>query len=437
MKFRHSLRTRIIVTYCLFSAVLGTIFALAVYISLDFIDDNLVNTRLLQEVEHVGTQYRNNADTLAPASANIDAYIGTAAMPSHASQMVSGIGEGIHEIYHLGNEYHVAVKIFPNRIEPLYLFYDVNSLEFTETRKLKIGIVLIAGVVLVIGLGFWIGLLTSRKVIAPVVYLAEQVDQAGPENLPLDLSKNFYDDEVGVLSKTLEEAMRRVDAFVKREKKFSRDASHELRTPVTVIKGAVEILKKKPAAADAPIARVLNRIERSVVKMENIIATFLWLGREDATHETGQERELLPVIEEVIAQCRHLFSEKSVEIQLIADSEPALKVSATPFQAVVANLIQNALRHSAEDKITVQVCQDRIIVSDTGAGIAPCDMPAITQPYVKGGSSTGAGLGLSIVKRLCDRMGWRFEIESAVGRGTVTRLYFQPSREQDPSSPKY
>lgn len=434
MKFRHSLRIRIIVAYCLFGAVLGTIFAIAVYLSLDFIDDNLVNTRLSQEIDQLGTQYQNNIDLLVPVSSNIKAYVGTALMPPYAKHMVSGIGEGVHEIYHQGNEYHVAVKVFSNRIEPLYLFYDVSSLEFTETRKLKIGVVLITGVVLVIGLGFWIGLLTSRKVIAPVVQLAEQVEQSGPENLPIDLSKNFYNDEVGVLSKMLEEAMQRVDAFVKREKKFSRDASHELRTPVTVIKGAVEILKKQPQAEEKSIRRVLSRIERAVIDMENIIETFLWLGREDSDINDGQACKVLPVIEDVIEQCRHLFAERPVEIDLIAESEPVLNVQSTPFQAVMANLIQNAVRHSTLDKITVHVCKDRIIVSNTGKGIASCALPSVTQPYVRGNSSKGTGLGLAIVKRLCERMGWRFEIESDVGQGTVVQLYFQPSQEKNSTS---
>ena len=435
MKFRHSLRMRIVVAYCLFGAVLGTVFAIAVYISLDFIDDNLVNARLSQEIDQLGALYQNNIDLLVPASSNIEAYVGTPLMPPYAKQMVSGIGEGVHEIYHQGNEYHVVVKVFPNRIEPLYLFYDVSSLEFTEKRKLKIGVVLITGVALVIGLGFWIGLLTSRKIIAPVVHLAEQVDQSGPENLPIDLSKNFYNDEIGVLSKTLEEAMQRVDAFVKREKKFSRDASHELRTPVTVIKGAVEILKKQPMTEEKSIYRLLNRIERAVAGMENIIETFLWLGREDSYINDEQVCKVLPVIEDVIEQCRHLFSEKPIEIDLIADSDPVLNVQSTPFQAVMANLIQNAVHHSQEDKITVQVCKDRITVSDTGEGIAPCDLPSITQPYVRGNSSKGTGLGLAIVKRLCERMNWHFEIESNVGKGTVAQLYFPPSREKDPSSP--
>jgi methyl-accepting chemotaxis protein len=86
----------------------------------------------------------------------------------------------------------------------LYLLYDVSGLEFTEKRKLNIGFVLATGVILVIALGLWIGWLTSRKVMAPVSHLAEQVDKSGPNNLPTDLSRHFYQDEVGVLARVLE-----------------------------------------------------------------------------------------------------------------------------------------------------------------------------------------------------------------------------------------
>jgi len=425
MKFRHSLRKRIVIAFCLFGTVLGAVYALIVYISLDFIDDHLVNSSLLQELDHLGSRYQNYSELPPPSSPHIKVYSGTTAMPPYAREMVTEISEGIHERYHKGKEYHIAVKVIQNRTEPLYLLYDVSALEFMETRKLQIGIVLAIGVILIVGLGIWIGLLTSRKVISPVVHLADQVNQSGPENLPTDLSEPFYNDEVGVLAKALQQAMQRVDAFVKREQTFTRDASHELRTPVTVVKGAVEILKKQSIGAQKSFDRPLLRIERAVADMENIIETFLWLGREKSHADKGQICRVLPVIEEVIEQCRHLFFEKPLEIDLIAESEPILDVPPTPFQAVMANLIHNALRHSVACKITVHIHNDRVTITDSGEGIAPSNLHSIMQPYVRGNSSEGSGLGLAIVKRLCEHMGWRFEIESDVGTGTIAHLYFQ------------
>ena len=427
MTFRHSLRTRIIIAFCLFGAVLGIVYATAVYISLDMIDDHLVDNRLIQEIEHILVHRQQYSDLPPPTSPYITAYIGTASMPPHVQEMVDGRTEGFHEAYHGRDEYHIAVKSLPNMDKFLYLLYDVSGLEFTETRKLNIGFVLAAGVILVIALGLWIGWLTSRKVMAPVSHLAEQVAKSGPNNLPTDLSRHFYEDEVGVLAKALEQSMQRVEAFVNREQQFTRDVSHELRTPVTVIKGATELLKRHFTAEKKSAPRSLGRIERSVNKMENIIETLLWLSREDAADHKGAEFAVAPAVREVIEQNRHLIAGKPVDIDLIVKAEPQLTVPCPLFQIALTNLIRNALQSMPDGKITVDVRMDRVVVSDTGVGIAAKDLKTVTQPHVRGSASDGFGLGLSIVSRLCDRFGWQFEIQSVVGRGTMVQLIFHPT----------
>lgn len=81
MIYRHSLRLRIVIAFCLFGAVLGTVYAVAVYFSLDLIDDNLVNTRLAQEIEYLSDQYREKIDSPIPTAPQIIAYLGTDSMP--------------------------------------------------------------------------------------------------------------------------------------------------------------------------------------------------------------------------------------------------------------------------------------------------------------------------------------------------------------------
>ena len=427
MTFRHSLRTRIIIAFCLFGAVLGAVYATAVYISLDLIDDHLVDNRLIQEIEHIVVHYQQQRDIPPPTSPYITAYIDTASMPLHVREMVAGLTEGFHEAYHGRDEYHIAVQSLPNLDKFLYLLYDVSGLEFTEKRKLNIGIVLAAGVILIIALGSWIGWLTSRKVMAPVSHLAEQVDKSGPDNLPTNLSRHFYQDEVGVLARALEQAMQRVEAFVNREHQFTRDVSHELRTPVTVIKGAVELLKRHFAGEKKSEPRSLSRIERSVKKMENIIETLLWLSREDVADHQGPVFAVTPAVREVIEQNRYLIAGKPIEIDLVVKADPQLTVPCPLFQIALTNLIRNALQSMPNGKITVDVHTDRVVVSDTGVGIAAKDLKTVTQPHVRGSGSEGFGLGLSIVSRLCDRFGWQLDIQSTVGSGTTVHLIFRPT----------
>lgn len=424
MIFRHSLRSRIIFAFCLFGFVLGSVFALIVYISLDYIDDSLIDHRLEQEIDHISRHYQQNREIAIPASPHIKAYRGGTSMPAPLKEMVVGFSEGFHEAYLGEEEYHVAVITLPDLDNPVYLIFEVSALEFTEKRKVRIAMVLIAGVIMVVGLGFWIGRLTSRKVIAPVIHLAQKVDKTGPDNLPTDLSRHFYKDEVGVLARALEQSMQRIRAFVDREQRFTRNASHELRTPVAVIKGAVELLQKNLNNPAAAVQRPLNRIDRSVANMENIIEALLWLSREGAPIEQQASFVVLPVVRDTIEQNRKLIAGKPVDIDLVAKADPVLKVPSTLFQIALTNLIRNAVNHTANGTITVYVHDDRVVVSDTGEGIAQNDLSAVTQPHVSGSGSKGFGLGLTIVKRLCDRLNWQLQIQSKIDVGTTAELIF-------------
>jgi len=425
MMFRHSIRWRIVIAYCIFGAVIAAIFTCVVYVSLDFIDDNLVNTRLKDELKELGSKYENNVTQLISKSPNIKVYAGTTEMPPYARKMIRGISEGIHEKYDKDREYHIAVKVFPNRTEPLYLFYDVSGLEFTETRKLRIGLVLFGSVLLVIGLGAWIGWMISRTVIAPVIHLADQVSQSDPDDLKTDLSKDFYNDEVGVLAKALEQMMKRVSALLKREQEFTRDTSHELRTPVTVIKGAVELLKSQVNTKEKTIGRPLERIERAVVNMENIIESMLWLAREKQSVTPAQTCNVATVINEAIDHLGQVLDAKPVIIKIRAQADPVLNAPAPIFRMTFVNLIQNAFRHTSKGEIAVDICSDQIVITDTGEGIASCDLDMLSKPHIHGIKSSGHGLGLAIIKRFCDRFKWRLEIESEIDRGTVVRLRFE------------
>jgi len=424
MTFRHSLRSRIIIAFCFFGGVLGSVFALIVYISLEYIDDSLIDNSLREEIDHISRHYQQNNEVAIPASPHIKIYRGTTAMPAPLKEMVAGFSEGFHEAYLGQEEYHIAVITLPNLDDTLYLLFNVSALEFTEKRRFRIAIVLVAGVIMVVGLGLWIGWLTSRRVIAPVIYLADQVNKFRPGDLPTDLSKDFINDEVGTLATALEQSMKRIEAFVERELQFTRDASHELRTPVTVIKGAAELLRRQINPAEASVSRPLYRIQRQVTNMEKIIEAFLWLSREEISTDLDQTFSVLPLVRDTIEENRQIIADKSIEINLVAEGNPVLNVPERLFKIALTNLIQNAVRYASKGHITVCVRDDRVLVSDTGAGIDGSELENILRTHARGIGSKGFGLGLSIVQRLCDRFGWQFEIESEVGRGTTAQLIF-------------
>ena len=138
---------------------------------------------------------------------------------------------------------------------------------------------------------------------------------------------------------------------------------------------------------------------------------------------------MLPLVRNTIEENRQLIVDKSIDINLVAQGDPALTVPESLFQIALTNLIQNAVRYTSNGQIMIYVREDRLLVSDTGIGIDGTNLETITQPHVRGTDSNGFGLGLSIVSRLCDRFGWQFEIESEVGRGTTAQLIFGRSEK--------
>ena len=424
MTFRHSLRSRIIIAFGIFGAILGIVFATAVYISLDAIDDHLIDSRLEDEIEHFRAHYQRYNTFTQPTSPYISVYVGTEDMPLYVLNMIDGYAEGLYETHLDDEEYHIAIRKLHDQENLLYLLYEVSALEFTEKRKVGIRLVLIAGVALIVARGLWIGWLTSRKVIAPVAHLSDLVSRSGPDNLPTDLSNAFFDDEVGMLAKALEQTMKRVETYVEREYRFSRYASHELRTPVTIIKGAVGLLQKKITSKEDPGFRPLKRIERAVINMENIIETLLWLSRKDEATDQSQFFEVVSIVRETIEKNRYLITDKPIDIELFPEDEPQLSIPAPIFQIMLTNLIRNAIQHTASGKISVVVKDDRVSVSDTGAGMESEELKLVTQLNGSRDRNKGFGMGLSIVRRLCDRLGWHLKIESEKGRGTKAQLIF-------------
>lgn len=431
MRFRHSLRVRIIIAFGLFGILLSTLYAVGIYVSLDMVDDYLINNRLKEELEHFKFHIEHQAYLPRPTSRLITAYIGTDSMPPWVQQMIGGITKGLHEVYRGKDEFHLAVFKLPNYDQPLYLLFDVNGLEFISQRRFRIFLVLAAEVILFTVLGVWIGWLTWRKVMAPVSLLAELVGRTGPDNLPADLSKNFVDDEVGVLAKALAKAMQRAEAFVEREQQFTRDASHELRTPVAVIKGAVEVMQAQLNEETYPLSQPLNRIKRAGNQMEDIIEALLWLAHENHALDLERTFAVPPVVHEAIENNRHLVAKKPVAVRLVSEGNPRLLAPPNLFRIAVSNLLRNAFHYTETGKISIEVHSDRVVISDTGSGIAKSNLATVIQPFVRAGGSGGIGLGLSITKRLCDRFGWRLEIDSEVGQGTIVQLIFRPSEPEN------
>ncbi|MEQ9564397.1 MAG: hypothetical protein RLN85_00965, partial [Pseudomonadales bacterium] len=153
--------------------------------------------------------------------------------------------EGLYEFP--AEELHVAVISADNENQHAFVVFDVSGIEAASSEDWWL-LLLLTGVVGTLGaLGFGLGVVVMRRAVAPVMHLAKVVEDIDPEKLSAEdhkriESSRFGDDEVGVLATTIEKTLERISAFVERERYFTSSASHELRTPITVITGALELL---------------------------------------------------------------------------------------------------------------------------------------------------------------------------------------------------
>lgn len=388
--------------------------------------EEIFNRILKNEYIRFIEKYNSDPSTSLPETDYMKFYIGLENIPQNEQKIVEKLGigyyeTGIHGSIEGPNYNHVAVQPLPDRKDMLYILLDANALGRDENETHRH---MIVGLVVVSIFSFFVAFFISNRVSRPLKQLVTLVDQAEPDSLPSGFSRLFSGDEVGSLARALEKSMERVKAFLTREQQFSRDASHELRTPVTVVKGAVELLQQTPAYKERNVNRLVKRIEHSVTDMENTIEALLWLSREESASSLDQTCEIVPIIRDIVAQNQIIYGGKPIDINIEAQGNPSAKSPATILKIILLNLIRNAFQFTSKGSIQIRVSNDQVEISDTGLGIALDEIDRVQEAAFRGKSSQGFGFWLDIVKRLCEHFGWQLEIESTAGKGTTARLIF-------------
>jgi signal transduction histidine kinase len=217
-------------------------------------------------------------------------------------------------------------------------------------------------------------------------------------------SGRFGDDEVGVLAATIEKTLKRISAFVARERYFTSSASHELRTPITVITGALELLEQSElSAADI---KTLDRVRRATLDMQTTIEMFLCLARETDDGLYGEQFFVLPLVSNAIELQRHLLSRKMIDVEIDHLANPHVCGHPQAFAIAVNNLVRNAFEHTltGQGPVTIRIAERELLVTNQLSSAAD------EQHSPTAASSHGYGLGLGIVQRLCERNGWSFSL---------------------------
>lgn len=415
---RRRLQTRLMVAFAAFTLLVAAMFGLYAMAFTYSVEDAFFNARLKQEVD---AQLRHHARTgrwAVPRDDFMRMHTDTDSLPADMRDAFAaepwrrefGGAEGRH--------YHVhALK--PSIHARAWLVAEVgDQLVVRHMRDPLLILLAVTGLGLVaiaLGLGFFL----ARRTAGPLARLAGMVDTMTPGHAMPPFAHAFADDEVGILARGLEGLVQRVQVAIAREQEFTRDASHELRTPLAVIRSAAERLLHEPGLSVAG-RRHLAHVQQSAMQLEQTVALLLSLARDMPPDADGDPVPAVPLLERVIIEQAPLLEGRPVEVRLDVPHDARLALPAPVAHVLLSNLVGNAFGHTDAGEVVIDIELRRLRITNAGEVAAVSGDWARGEPFARREGSSGFGLGLAIVRRLCERYGVDLHIEHTGDRATAS-----------------
>ena len=282
-----------------------------------------------------------------------------------------------------------------------------------------------------LGLAVMTGNILGKKVLKPLGQVTKTAREISIGNMNKRLATGNFADEVNELSVTFNTMLNRLEKSFSQQQRFIADASHELRTPITVIRGYADMLEKYGADDPEILEEATAEIKKSAQNMQYLVENLLFLARADSNN---QPLNFAPVeINDVIKSAVESF--KNPRVKFINDKAFEIIGDAEFLKKMFAEFIDNALIYSqGEVFIALENFGSLAVVkiSDSGIGIAEENFDKIFDRFYRvdkaraksDDDKISAGLGLSIAKFIADKHGINIEVESELGKGTTFTLTF-------------
>jgi len=438
------LRDRMWRVFAIQIAVISLATLIGIYITQLIIEDLLTRQALNLEAEHFWALHEEDPTHPLPNVYNMRGYLASLASLSSAtdtsasepSDLPSGLSDlapGFIRATIEGRS--LLVHVSEQAGQRLYLLFEVDRV---SDLAFYLGIMPLSMVLLLMYLILFVIYRWSQRALSPIVQLAnilESVDFNSSGRIELDLDplrvKGGADDEVDSMVVAVEQFTERLNAAIERERIFTRDAGHELRTPVAVFKGSLDLMEQNP---DRPKhdAQALARMRKTVEDMEALLETLLLLAREEELAAPAEPILVNDVVSGQLDTLQFLADRTCNQTKLAEEAELRIRVPRKVLEIVLSNLIRNALTYTSKGEVTVTVTANSVRVSDTGIGMSPTELEHAFEPFFRAEPSRsvtkGHGLGLSIVRRLARQFEWTLLTSSQPNEGTSVEVQFPRSQ---------
>lgn len=364
----------------------------------------LVRNALELEADYFIAAYQENPDFPLPHTRNLIGYLGSETSEQGVPDFLKRLPPGLHtNIYY--NASHPKIPVFVREFEAqrLYLVFLQGNVD----RLVGVfGILPITILLIIAYLSSWLAYHRTWGAISPVLRLAKKVRGLDPEHAqPLfDAELPNLKGEVADLAEALQDYSQRIDSLINRERQFTSDASHELRTPVTIIDGAVQIMLADSSIQGKSRERLMM-IRRAAGDLSELIRVFFLLARENELNSDNNVYLLSEMVPVEVDKLRPLLEGGQVTLDYLEQGQWETTVPKQVVSIILNNLVRNAINYTEKGSVTVILNHGEIIVQDTGKGVDPDLLRNIFERHVRGrgNSKAGEGLGMAIVKRLVDQ----------------------------------
>jgi signal transduction histidine kinase len=411
---RLSLRARIAGTMIALVASAGLVLSAWAYLADEQLKRNITLDLLSEELTHFEQRMRvdRGAEPLRSARLSIYRSSDLAELPRHIAMLKPG---EMHRVRSGGRLLDVLVR--DGDFGRLYITYDVTTYATQDAIAL---LVLGIGVIAIVIVAALAAAAISRRLVEPVTALAERLTQIDPGERHVRIGAQFAGNELEPIARSVDMFMERLDGFVEREQSFTATASHELRTPLAVMRGAVELLET--TAADRPGAgKALARIHRAVREMTEFTDALLALSREQQAAAAGDAScDVNAVLARVVEDQRSVSPGKRIVLEIEGDTNLQVAAPESMVAMTIGNLVRNAVQHGTGGDVLCRSHGHELVVTNAGtlptASLSTAARRFTTHPG-------GHGMGLYLVRRICERYGWNISLENGPA-GVTARVGF-------------
>jgi len=423
MNAKRGIQQRLVRAFLVQGLLISITAVIGVYAAGTMIREVLVTRALQEEADFFWDRRMQDPAFALPDTLNLTGYL--ASGDSSAPEYLVSYEPGYHDLPSEADFTTLYVTV--RNGEKLYLLFDGEQV---GRLALYFGLLPLMMVLVALYLAAWMAWRLAGRAISPLIWLAHEVDRFDPDPkannlINADKIPTGVDREVLALATALNNLNLRITDFVEREHQFTRDASHELRSPLTVIKIAADMLLSEQELSDQARNSV-ERILRNAGDMEELMEALLLLARESDLGLSIDEVCVNDVLDEEVERVRQAIGDKPVIFEIKHDCRLYVQASAKALTMLLGNLLRNAANYTDQGSIMVTLNNSGVTIEDSGVGMTEEQLGKVFTPYYRapGATRAGHGVGLSIVKRLSDRFDWPLEMNSEPGAGTSVQVFF-------------